>query len=68
VPSRQEIHYNTPEQIEGYLRIALEVLDRVKPPAELREVAFAKAVDLASNKNVVVEQFAAVPDLSGVRH
>jgi len=64
----EEHHHNTPEQIEGYLRIGLEVVERVNPPAELREIAFTKAVDLASNKTLTAVPLAVAADLSGMRH
>jgi hypothetical protein len=63
----EEHHHNTPEQIEGYLRIGLEVVERVNPPDELRGIAFTKAVDLASNKSLTAVPVAVVPDLAGMR-
>jgi hypothetical protein len=68
MPTLQETHFNSPEQVEGYLRIALELVEKIGPAEDLREVAFAKAVDLVSAKNVMIPQVAAVPDLSGLRH
>ena len=64
----QETHYNTPEQVEGYLRMALELVERIGPAEDLRQPAFVKAVDLFSAKTVMVPQVAAVPDLGNLRH
>jgi len=68
MPRKQELHFNTPEQVEGYLRMALAAVEAVNPPEDLRVTAYEKAVDLIANKHVVVEQLGVVPDLSGVRH
>jgi hypothetical protein len=51
-----EHHHNTREQAESYLAGALDLLDAVGPPDDLREAFFTKAVDLLSTKHVVLEQ------------
>lgn len=54
--SRQEIQHNTPEQALLYLQGALEIVETLDPPAELRETCFAKACDLLSAKQLVLMQ------------
>jgi hypothetical protein len=68
MPTLTEHHYNTAEQIEGYLRMALDVVEKVSPPDDLRQLAYGKAVDLFAAKTVVMPQVAQVPDLGGLRH
>jgi hypothetical protein len=65
----REFPHNTPQQAEEYIRGALELVEKVQPPEDLREVAFGKAVDLLSSKQIVYEQPAVVPGLlGGQRH
>lgn len=52
----QEAHYNSREQVVAYLAGALAVVDELDPPADLREPAFVKAVELLSAKQVFLEQ------------
>jgi hypothetical protein len=47
-----EQQHNTPEQVRQYLAAALEVVSTLDVPDELQAVAFAKAVDLFSAKQV----------------
>lgn len=56
-----EQQHNTPEQVSRYLNDALMVVGALDVPDELREVAFAKAVDLLSSKQVFYEQPATMP-------
>jgi hypothetical protein len=53
----QEIHHNTPAQVEQYLATALALVHElaITDPA-LRVVALTKAVDLLAAKQVIVEQ------------
>jgi hypothetical protein len=50
---------NTPEQVRDYLREALAIVEELAPPEDLREVAFGKAVDLTSSKQLTAEQIVA---------
>jgi hypothetical protein len=58
-----EHQFNTPEQVEEYLRQALDIVNAVEPPEDLRGICFAKAVDLVSNKQVFFDQPAVLPAL-----
>jgi len=61
---QSEYPHNSPEQVRQYVAAALELVIELDVPPELREVAFAKAVDLFSNKQVFWEQ---VPALANLR-
>jgi hypothetical protein len=58
---RAEHPSNTAEQVEQYIRDALELTERLAPPDDLRQIVFAKAVDLGSSKQVTLEQVGASP-------
>lgn len=51
-----EHQHNTAEQVRQYLGDALATVEALDVPPELREVAFAKAVDLFSSKQIFFEQ------------
>jgi hypothetical protein len=51
-----EYHNNTPEQVREYLQGAVDAVDAVDIPPDLIPVAFEKAVDLLSGKQIVLEQ------------
>lgn len=53
---RQEVPHNTPEQVVSYLRAALELTEALDPPDDLRPTVFAKACDLFSAKQLLLEQ------------
>jgi len=53
---QREFMHNTREQAEEYLAGALEIVDALGPPDDLRVAFFTKAVDLLAGKNVVLEQ------------
>jgi hypothetical protein len=53
---RQEIPNNTPEQVVAYLNAAVEAVTQSDVPPELQEIAFGKAVDLISGKQIVLTQ------------
>lgn len=53
---RHEIPNNTPEQVRAYLGGALELVDELGPPDDLRREFFGKAVDLLASKQLVMEQ------------
>ena len=61
---RTELMHNTPEQVREYLREALAIVEELDPPTDLREVAFTKAADLVSGKQIAVEQV--VPGIPGM--
>lgn len=50
---------NTPEQVLDYLRQALDVVDTLGPPDDLRLACFTEAVRLVSGKTVTAEQIVA---------
>jgi hypothetical protein len=50
--------HNTPEQIKAYIAASLQLIEELNVPDDLREVAFAKAVDLCSAKQIIGEQIA----------
>lgn len=53
---RHEIPNNTPEQVRAYLGGALELVDELGPPDDLRRPFFEKACDLLSGKQLMMEQ------------
>lgn len=55
---QREYPHNTPEQVVEYIQAALRVVERLEPAEDLRVVVFSKAVDLLSNKQIVLEQHA----------
>jgi len=57
-----ELPHNSAEQVEAYLRGALELVERLEPPPELRPLVFDKAVQLLSAKTLVQPP----PALAGV--
>jgi len=69
---RTEEPHNTLEQVEGYVRDALALVERLEVPEDLREVAFGKCCDLIASKQLFYEQPQAMPlpplDLSKIRH
>ena len=62
---RTEHQHHTPEQVRGYLREALEIVDELDTPGDLRQIAFGKAVELLSGKQIFFEQ--AAVDLSRLK-
>jgi hypothetical protein len=44
-----EEHHNDAAQVEDYCRAALALVEELEPPADLRPLVFAKAVDLLSS-------------------
>jgi intracellular sulfur oxidation DsrE/DsrF family protein len=68
--NRTEVAHYTKQQAEEHLRDALDLVDKVGPPDDLRVVTFGKAVEMLSQKQIVVEQLAAplmaIPQ--GARH
>lgn len=68
MPSRTEHHHNTPEQVRDYLRQALAIVDELDVPDDLRGLAFNRAVELVSGKQVVLQQLAPAPPILGHPH
>jgi len=52
---REDIPHHTPEQVRGYLIAARELVDALEVPADLREVAFGKAVDMLAAKQLILQ-------------
>lgn len=57
---RHELPNNTPEQVRAYLGGALELVDELGPPDDLRRPFFEKAVQLLAEKQILLEQPAPV--------
>jgi hypothetical protein len=51
-----EYPHNKPAQVREYIVAALALVDDLDPPDDLRGPVFAKAADLYSSKQVVLEQ------------
>ncbi len=58
---RQEEHFSTQEQVAGYLEQALGIVADLELDDSLREIAFAKAIDLLAAKQVFFEQPQTIP-------
>jgi hypothetical protein len=67
MPTFSERHHNTREQVTDYLRAALEVVDELDIPDDLRPAAFVQAVGLFSAKQVTMEQLQPGLDLGALR-
>ena len=61
---KQELYHNTPEQVEQYIRDAVQMVETIDPPADLRAPVFEKACDLLAGKQVIYEQVGALPNLA----
>jgi hypothetical protein len=53
---RVEHQHYTPEQVVEHLQGALDVVDTLGPPDDLRVACFTKAADLLAAKTATVEQ------------
>lgn len=53
-----EIHHHTYEQVVSILHGAQAAVDEAEPPEDLRQIAFAKAIDLLAAKQIFYEQIA----------
>jgi hypothetical protein len=51
-----EYQHNKPEQVRDYIQDALTLVAELDPPEDLRVAVFAKAADLYSSKQVLLEQ------------
>ena len=61
---KTEHYHNTPEQVEQYVTQALELVEKVAPPDDLRSAVFAQACALFAGKQIVFEQVGALPNLA----
>jgi hypothetical protein len=59
--------HNTDAQVQDYLQAALALVADLEPPDDLRQVAFAKAVDLFAAKQIVFEQPAPLVGMPNLR-
>lgn len=53
---RKDSPNNTPAEVEGFLSAALDLVEELGPPDDLREAFFVKAVDLLAGKQILWEQ------------
>ena len=58
---RHELPNNTAEQVEQYLRDALDLVERLDVPMHLEDVVLGKAIDLLSGKQILMEQAPQIP-------
>lgn len=63
---RTEIAHHTPEQIEGYARLAREVAERVYDDPEDVRAVLPQLIALFAAKNIQIEQFGPGPVLPGL--
>jgi len=54
--TKTEVPLNTREQVVGYVTTALEIVDELQPPDDLRAAVFAAAVQQIATKQVLFEQ------------
>jgi hypothetical protein len=54
-----EAHFHTRMQVQGYLEIALAIMDDAVVPDRLAEATLPKLLDLLSQKQVTFEQVGA---------
>lgn len=58
---RHELPNNTAEQVEQYLRDALDLVERLSVRKDLEGVLLGKAIDLLSGKQILMEQAPTLP-------
>ena len=51
-----EFHHNTPEQVVGFLRAGLDMVEDLDPPSDLREAVFTQAVQMIQARAIQFEQ------------
>ena len=66
MPLRQEIAHHTPEQIEGYTRMAREVATKLFDQPEDVRAVLPTLIGLFAAKNIVLEQAQQSPLLAGM--
>lgn len=52
---RREFPNNSPDQVLGYLKVALALIEELDPPEDLRVAAFEKAVEYIASKQVLLD-------------
>lgn len=62
----RELHHNTPEQVAYYVQTAVDMLDALDIPDDLRPQAFALGVNLIASKQIVYEDADVSPVLRGL--
>lgn len=55
---KSEDPHHTPEQVRGYLDEAERIVDELEVASDLREIAYAKAINLLAAKQLFYEQIA----------
>lgn len=65
--TRQEVYNYTPEQVETHIADAINLVDALEVPADLRSAAFVQACALLSGKQVLLQETGAAMDLSRLR-
>ena len=65
---RRDIQFNTEAEVTGYLKSALDLVDSLGPPDDLRVACFTQAAALLSGKQVMIEPVAMASgmDLAGL--
>jgi hypothetical protein len=61
---KQEYQHNTYDQVLEYLSDALQIVERLEPPDDLRAALFVQACGLFSAKQIVFEQMPALSALT----
>jgi hypothetical protein len=54
-----EAYFHTPDDVKGYVKSALRIMDDAGVPEHLEEAVLPKLLDLLSNKQVTFEQVGA---------
>lgn len=62
---RREFYHFTPEQVEQAIVAALDMVERLDPPDDLRAAVFGHAVTMLGNKQVMHEQIAPLGQVLG---
>lgn len=63
-----EIHFNTREEVEEWLRMALEVVEAGDVPEDLRPAAFTAVYTVLAAKHVQLEQISMAGPRPAVLH
>jgi hypothetical protein len=62
---QSEYHNNTPEQVREYLQQAADITAELDVAPDLVGIAFSKAADLLSGKQIVLEQAGGILPMQG---
>jgi hypothetical protein len=63
-----EAYFHSDEQVREYVAKSVALVDDLNVPGDLREAAFAQAVQLLAQKQVTFEQIAPTGVLLGQNH